>query len=350
MKGKRFIGFFICVCLFWVLAAFPLGDGHARAEKLKTLRMGSNTVGSIMYVFAGGLSSVIEKYSDLKIEVLPHGNVITFPMFATKECDMVIAASDEMDAAFRGVAVYERITEGKGVELRMMMLGTRIPAGLLVPRDTGITTTKGLKGKRVCLDFGTHYALAMGSRAALIGGGLTLKDVIPVKANGVPEAMRKVLERKAEACYGAVGVPAFRELEAARGARHLGIENTPERWKEIHKIFHGYFPMHIKPKKPGKPVGVMEPIWLVGRNFSLVCRADLSEDIVYAITKALYEHDTELGPFHPRLRDWRKERFVGTTAPAPYHPGAIRLYKEKGLWTGEMVKHQEKLFENRKKR
>jgi TRAP transporter TAXI family solute receptor len=350
MKSKKWVRFIVCGCFFLFLSVLVLSDVNAAPEKPKSLRMGSNTVGSIMYAFAGGLSAVVEKYSDLKIEVLPHGNVITLPMFATKECDMVIAASDEMDAAFRGIAVYEKITGGKGVDLRMMMLGTRIAAGLLVARDTGIKTTRELKGKRVCLDYGTHYALAMGSRAALFGGGLTLEDVIAVKANGVPEAMRKVLEGKADACYGAIGVPAFRELEAARGARHLGIENTPERWQEIHKIFHGYFPMHIEPKKPGQPVGVMEPIWMVGRNFSLVCRADLPDDIVYATTKALYEHDAELGPFHPGLKDWAKERFVGTMAPAPYHAGAIRFYKEKGLWTDEMEQHQEELFKNRTRR
>jgi TRAP transporter TAXI family solute receptor len=335
------------LCLFAMLTLL-LGPGlNPVAAETKSLRLAANAVGSIMYAFSGGISQVVEKHSGLKLELLPQGNVTAFPMFPSEECDLVMAAADEIDAAYFGKLIYGRITGGKGVDLKVLMLGTRIPAGLLVAGDSGIKSCPDLKGKKVTLDFGTHYALRMGSRAALYGCGLSEKDVTVVKATLIPDALRKVLEGKADACYGSIGVPVFRELEAARGARHIGIEDTPEHWKKIHGIYPGYFPMTIKPSKAAFSVKDA-PITLVSRHFAIVSRSTLDDDTAYTFTKTLWEHDAELAPFHPRLKDWVKKHFASKRSPAPYHPGAIRFYKEVGAWTPELEAHNQKLLAAKK--
>jgi len=331
---KKFLGFLI-FSIFLVNFTLP-----ASAASKKILHVGGNAIGSIQYVFACGIGDVVEKHTNYKFEVKPHGNVITLPMFQTKEIDMAIASNEESHYAYNGKEVYGEITDGKGIDLRMLMLGTRVAAGLVVARDSGITSAKELKGKKVVIDYGAHFGLSMGTRAGLYGVGLTEDDVKAVKANTVPEAMKMVIEGKADACFGAIGVPAFRELEAARGALHLGIDDTTENWKKIHEIFYGYFPIKVKPGY----FSVKQPIVLVGKNFALICRADLSDDVAYQVTKTIWEHDAELAPYAPGLKDWVKARFVATTSSAPYHPGAVKFYKEQGVWTDEMQKHQEKLL------
>jgi TRAP transporter TAXI family solute receptor len=154
--------------------------------------------------------------------------------------------------------------------------------------------------------------------------------------------MRLVLEGKADACFGAIGVPAFRELEAARGARYLGLDTSTEIWKQINAMFIGYFPAKVKPSKVA--VGVVEPMVLLGKNFSLISRIDLSDDVVYKLTKTLWEKDAELGSYHPRLKGWRNKNYVAMTSPVPYHPGAIKFYKEIGVWSEDMQKHQDALL------
>lgn len=342
-RKLRFISICLSLCFVVGLAFTPAGIA---ADKPQSLRLAANVVGSLMYAVGGGLAGVTEKTSDLKIEILPQGNVVAFPMFATQECDLVLAATDEADMAYRGSAVYGKMTKGKGIDMRMLMIGNPIQAGIMVAKDSGINSAADLKGKRVTLDFGTHHALTMGAKACLVGLKLSQKDVKKVRTTEVPAGMRLVMEGKADACFGAVGVPAFRELEAARGARYLGLDSSPETWKEINKIFHGYYPAKVKPSKVA--IGVVEPMILLGKNFSLISRTDLSDDTAYLLTKTLWENDAKLAPYHPKLRGWKKKFYVSTKSPVPYHPGAIKFYKEVGAWNEDLQKHQDALLSLKK--
>lgn len=346
MKRNKLSGFMVSILLGVLLITIPITGAYASETRQQSLRMAANVVGSLMYAVGGGLSNVVEKNSPLKIELFPQGNVVAYPMFSTQECDLLIAATDESYMAYNGLAVYGKMTKGKGIDSRLLMIGNPIQAGILVAKDSGIKTPEDLKGKRITLDFGTHHALTMGARASLIGLGLTKKEVVPVKTTEVPAGMRLVLEGKADACFGAVGVPAFRELEASRGAQYIGLSNSPEVWKSIKKVFPGYFPAKVKPSKVA--IGVVKPMTLLGKNFSLISRPDLSEKLAYTLTKTLWEHDSKLGQYHPKLRGWKKAKYVSLNASVPYHKGAIKFYKEVGAWTEDIQKLQDKLIASKK--
>ncbi|MCF8095324.1 MAG: TAXI family TRAP transporter solute-binding subunit [Desulfobacteraceae bacterium] len=332
----------LVVTLAFTLIAIAPGN----AQKSEKLRLGANAIGSIMYAFSGGIADVVEKHTEMQIELLPQGNTTALPMLTTGECDFVMGAADELDAAYFGKDHYGKISPN-GLEYRMMMLGCRLPAGLVAGGNTGVKSCKDVKGKRVVCDYGTHQALNMGSRAALAGCGLTEDDVIVVKASLLPEGARKVMEGKADLCYGAIGVPVFREMESAIGARHISINDTPENWEKIHEIYHGYFPMHIDPSKAAFSVKDPEGVDLVGRHFAIVGRKDLPDEVAYEFVKTLWENDQELAPYHPRLKDWVKKHFASERTPAPYHPGAIKFYKEMGVWDSELEAHNQKLLDKK---
>ena len=64
-------------------------------------------------------------------------------------------------------------------------------------------------------------------------------------------------------------------------------------------------------------------------NF-LVTRADLSDDLVYAMTKAIFDHLDSLVAAHAAAKRITIEGAV-TNLPIPLHPGAEKYFKEKGV-------------------
>ena len=62
------------------------------------------------------------------------------------------------------------------------------------------------------------------------------------------------------------------------------------------------------------------------------------------MVKVLGKNYKELGPVHPLLKEWTPERFVSKEARIPYHPGAIKFYRERGAWTDEMERLQKELL------
>jgi TRAP-type uncharacterized transport system substrate-binding protein len=112
-----------------------------------------------------------------------------------------------------------------------------------------------------------------------------------IKASDIPEAVRLVTEGKADACFGGIGVPAFRELAAARGGI-LYLEAGDKHWDDVHKISRAYFPMTVKKG----PLGIPKDTSLVTRNFNLVARMDLPDEVAYQVVKLVWEHDSDLAP------------------------------------------------------
>ena len=98
-------------------------------------------------------------------------------------------------------------------------------------------------------------------------------------------------------------------------------------------IYPGSYPSVVK---VGFATGIVKDTAVLTNDIYLVAGKDLSDEAAYEIVKALWEFNEELGAAYPLLKEWQRERMVSPQAFIPYHPGAIRFFKEKGAWTKEM--------------
>ena len=99
------------------------------------------------------------------------------------------------------------------------------------------------------------------------------------------------------------------------------------------EIYPGAYPSVMK---KGSATGILEDTVILTNDIYLVASKDLSDDGAYEIVKALWVHNKELGEAYRGLRAWRPGRMVSRKAYIPYHPGAIRFFKEKGKWDEKM--------------
>jgi TRAP transporter TAXI family solute receptor len=68
-----------------------------------------------------------------------------------------------------------------------------------------------------------------------------------------------------------------------------------------------------------------------GYNLLLVAKPDLGEDVVYKITKTIIENLKWLQDGYAPAKIMTPQR-AATKAIAPFHPGAIKYYKEIKVW------------------
>jgi TRAP transporter TAXI family solute receptor len=78
--------------------------------------------------------------------------------------------------------------------------------------------------------------------------------------------------------------------------------------------------------------GMDADVGVISVNNILAVHEDMDPEIVYAITRALFEHQPALEAIHPEARKLSLRSAVAGSA-APYHPGAIRYYRERNVWS-----------------
>jgi len=85
---------------------------------------------------------------------------------------------------------------------------------------------------------------------------------------------------------------------------------------------------------------------VIGKSISyfVTVPKHMGDEAAYEVVKALWNYNQELGTAHPALKKWRRERMVSKNAFIPYHPGAIKLFREEGIWSKEMEELQSKLL------
>ena len=128
---------------------------------------------------------------------------------------------------------------------------------------------------------------------------------------------------------------------ALMGGRDISVIDTPEGAEKMASVYPGSYPATAK---AGSATGLVKDTAMLTNDIYLVGTKDLSDDGAYAIVKALWDNTKELAAAYAALASWRQDRMVSTKAFIPYHPGAIKFYKEKGIWSAQMDDLQAKLL------
>ena len=90
-----------------------------------------------------------------------------------------------------------------------------------------------------------------------------------------------------------------------------------------------YYAQAIIPK--GTYTGQKKDVTTFGVKATVVTSADVSEELVYLVTKAVFENFDDFRKQHPAFAPLKKENMIADGLSAPLHPGALKYYKEAGL-------------------
>jgi TRAP transporter TAXI family solute receptor len=265
------------------------------------------------------------------------------PLINSGEMEFGVVNAVDMGLAYRGPSfkIGGRNPFPHGPNLRLAMRGSPLMVGLLVRKDSPIKSVHDVKGKRMTGEYPAHLAVWYNMFGHLASAGLTWSDVKVVPVPAVNDGVDALVQGRADVTEHALNAAKTKEADAMIGVRHVSIDCSPEGEARLKKAVPGYYGRIVK---AGTATGVVEDTCFIAYDTYLSVGKSVPDHVVEAALKAIWDNVDQLGPIHPMLKEWTRDRAVDTEVTLPYHPGAIRFYKERGVWKPGMDQVQERLL------
>lgn len=303
-------------------AAFVVSGG----VQAQTLGIGSTQGGAVAQITATLSKLVSTKTSRQMRSETMGGTQQYIPIVNAGELHFGISNVPQYWMAKTGTGLSKQKYENL-VLVANMMTFTVAP---LVANESGINKPTDFKGKRAPFGFKAAPLFTYISDSFLANGNLSIKDVKRVPVAGLPQSWSALKEGKIDYAVAAIGTGAISEINASvrGGVRFISLDPSPDALARLQKVYPKSYLAEVKPAE--NLVGVVEPIYTLHYDFLLWTHSGLDAQTVYDVTKAVYDNEKELKAASPL---WRSH-FSANMAKdhgTPYHPGAVKFYKEAGL-------------------
>ena len=318
----------------WIVAAAPVKAAEQRSATLAT-----HAVGSLYNALGTGIATVISRHTPMTVRVQPFaGPPAWLPSMNIGETDMGVLTSADAVTSYKGIILYKKPFQNT----RILVAGGALQLSFYVPKDSPVETVADLKGKRIPADYPGTPIVRLSSTAALATAGLTYNDIMKVPVSDLQSGAQAFMEGRTDAGWHSVGSPAVEEANARKGGvKFVSVIATAEGAKKMADVYPGSYPSLMK---AGSATAIAKDTALLTNDIYLVAGKEFNEEAAYNAVKALWDFNQELGAAYPALKEWRRERMVSKSAFIPYHPGAVKFFKEKQVWSKEMDALQTRLL------
>ena len=314
-------------------ATVSLSDG-ARAQGKKFIAIGTGGPTGVYFVVGQTVCRMVHKEAaEGRKKGRKHGIRCAAPSTAGStynirniqagELDFGVAQSDWQYHAYNGTSKFEG-KQFKG--LRAVFSVHAEPYHIIVGKDSGIESWADLKGKR--FNIGNPGSGQRGTTEVLMAKYGTKKSDFKIATELTSTEQSKALcDGKIDAYGYTVGVPNAGVSMATDGCGAKIINLNTEVEKKLVDA-NPYYAFATIPKGTYKTTDA--DVTTFGVMATFVTSANVSEDIVYEVTRAVFENLDDFRRLHPAFANLDPKQMITNAISAPLHPGAIKYYKEKG--------------------
>lgn len=328
-----------------VVAAILLAPGAARAQTIKlpdTLTFTAYDTGSSGFNIAVAVGKALQDKHGANVRVLPAGNDVA--RLAPLKANRAQASAMGIGTYFAQESVFEFAVKEWGPQpLRLILAVTDCNAiSLGVAKDTGVKEVKDLKGKRVGMVVGSP-ALNQNAFAVMAFGNLTRNDVKLVEFSSYGAMWKGMVNNEVDAAIASTISGQVKEVETS--PRGIVYPPTPaadkEGWARVNKIGPYYYP-HKTTCGAGIPAGGF--VELPAYPYPIfMAYASQPADLIYNLAKAMIVNYDAYKDGAPGAAGLALDR-QNLAWVIPYHEGAVRAFKEAGVWKAEHEAHNQKLL------
>lgn len=313
----------------WAIALGAVAAFGAPAAA-QTYAIGANPQGSMFYAAAAALAKVGVDKTGLQFRVAPYSGSSTYiPKVNNGELAFGMSNGAEYSFAYAGTELFK---DHPNKNLRSVMFTFALTNGFAVRKDSGIKTAADLKGKKVPGVYSSGRIFAYLQEAWLAAAGMKPGDVTMAPMPNFVVGIKAFTEGRTDAAYIPFNSGAGKEAMAKipGGWRYLSTGTIPNADEKASEALPTARTVKIKPGKAATGVDD-NPTTLIAIDVAMFTNKDVPDDVVYKIVKTAYEGKAELAKTLGAFNRFNPKNMVRKSA-VPYHPGAIKAYKELGLW------------------
>ncbi len=251
------------------------------------------------------------------------GSIYNINSIRQGELEFGVAQSDWQYHAFNGTSRFE---ENPFPEIRAVFSVHPEPFQILAGKDSGIQSWSDLEGKRV--NIGNP------------GSGQRGTFEVLMEAHGIDEGWfgqtteLTSTEQSGALCDGnidaygyTVGVPNSGVAQAADGCGAYIVDLQTDAVKKLVDE-NPFYAFTTIPQDTYS--SLTKDVTTFGVMATFVTKADVPEDVVYEVTRAVFENLDDFRRLHPAFANLTADQMISKGISADIHPGAMKYYKEKG--------------------
>jgi len=302
----------------------------ASAQDSQFITIGTGGVTGVYYPAGGAICRLVNagrQEHGIRCSVeSTGGSVYNVNTMRQGELDFGVVQSDVQYNALEGLG-EEFEGQGPFEGLRAVFALHPEPFTVLARADSGIETFDDLKGERVNVS-----NPGAGSRATfevlMEAKGWTMDDFALASELKSAEQSQALSDNNVDAIAFVVGHPngSIQEATTTTDANLIPVSG-PEVDALVEE--NPYFSKAVIPG--GMYAGNPDDTETFGVRATFVTTADVSDEAVYQLVKAVFENFEEFKKLHPAFAILEKEEIVTGGMSAPLHPGAEKYFKEAGL-------------------
>jgi TRAP transporter TAXI family solute receptor len=316
---SRFFGFVFAACLLAIGASSRVPA--ANPDWPKSLTLVTASPGGVFYIYGEAVAKILTETLKIDVNHLPtQGSVHNIKLVESGAAQLGLITMGIGLQGWNGTGDW---TSGQRYrKMRVLFPMYDSPVQFVALRRSGITTVAQFNNRKV----------GAGPRAgAQATYAPAILAAIGVSANigyGSWESQATdLLEGRYDALLVGFGVPfpALKQLEVKEPLVFASL--TPEQIEAIHKAMP-----ELTTSQIGSGVYTsLERIYTtVGVYAFAIGRDDLPDDLVYQVVKAVFENQPRLVKIHSAARETIPQN-VDKNTFLPFHPGAVRYYREMGI-------------------
>ncbi|MFT5171131.1 MAG: TRAP transporter TAXI family solute receptor [Candidatus Marinamargulisbacteria bacterium] len=292
--------------------------------------IGTGGITGVYYPTGGAITRMVNKKLDeynIKATVeSTAGSVYNINAVLRRNLDFGISQSDRQYQAYNGLAEWDEI--GPQKDLRSVFSIHPESITLIASAKSSIGSVKDLKGKRVNIG-NPGSGQIQNTKDILWAFRVSQLDVKDEQVKAI-EAPNLLQDERIDAFFYTVGHPNGNIKEATSG--RVKVRFVPITGRQIEPFLkkHPYYTRSIIPISFYPNAENKNDVQTVGVKATLITTKLLSEKVVYAITKEVFENFETFKTLHQAYSRLTKEKMLqGLTAPI--HVGALKYYQESGL-------------------